>query len=173
MHRITSLVAAAVLLLIPAAAWSADSAVTVVTRAVEAIAPGAVPVPGGFRFTVEDVAVSVLTDEAAGLLRVVARAGDLGDREVGLVASALSPDMLPDLGARLVSVRGLMCAAVLAPLRGLTDGLLRGALDGAVRMARQAAAVPPDPPADTPLGSVPAGLPVPTNLPVHASPTSR
>jgi hypothetical protein len=111
-------------------------------RAVEAIAPGATPVPGGFRFRIQDVAVSVLADEAAGLLRVVARAGELTDREVRLVVSALRADMLPDFGARVVSVRGLMCSAVLAPLRGLTEAILQHTVDGAVLAARVAARTP-------------------------------
>lgn len=174
MRRLTSL-AAALLVALPATAWSAEGPVAVVTRAVTAMAPGASPVPGGFRFMVDDVAVSVLTDEGAGLLRVVARAGSLGDREIRLVASALSPDMVPDLGARLVSVRGLMCAAVLAPLRGLTDGLLRHAVDGAVRLARQAAGAtqPDEAAAETPLGEIPLVPPVPDNSPVHVAPASR
>lgn len=163
MRRSTMLAAVLLVTCVPATAWSADEPVRVVTEAVEAIAPGATAVPGGFRFTVDDVAVSVLTDEDAGLLRVVAWASDLGDRDVRLVASALSPDMMPDLGARLVSVRGLMCAAVLAPLRGLTVAVFRGTVEGAVRMAREASL----------LERVPAGLAIPVNLPVHAGPVSR
>lgn len=165
-------VALAVLVLVaaPAPAWTSEGPVAVVARAVEAMAPGAASVPGGYQFTVDGVAVSVLADEAAGLLRVVARAGEIGEREVRLVASALSPDMVPDLGARMVSVRGLMCAAVLAPLRGLTDGILRRAVDGAVRMARDAAGAAED---EAGAAEMPAVLPSPGNLPVHGEATSR
>lgn len=188
--------AAATLVALPATAWPADGPVAVVTRAVQAMAPGAAAVPGGYRFTLDGVAVSVLADEAAGLLRVVARAGRLGEREVGLVAAALSADMIPDLGVRMVSVRGLMCAAVLAPLRGLTDGLLRRAVDGAVQTARAAAGAEDEARAAEPgssgggglgeasggaLGAAPVGgledapalLPPDGNLPVHDGPTSR
>ncbi len=167
--------AAVLLAALPATAWSAD-VVTVVTQTVESMAPGAASVPGGFRFTVDDVAVSVLTDEAAGLLRVVARAGGLPDQEVRLIASALGPDSIPDLGARLVSVRGFVCAAVLAPLRGLTGGRLRRAVDGAVRMALEAAGTAWDeavPRADVALGEAPAIPPASANLPPHAGPFSR
>lgn len=172
---------AALVIAMPATAWPADSPAAVVTRAVEAMAPTARAVPGGYRFTMDGVAVSVLADETAGLLRVVAGAGEIGDPEMRLVASALSPDMIPDLGVRMVSVRGLMCAAVLAPLRGLTDGVFRRAVDGAVQMAREAAgAAEDDPRSGEPasggasIGEVPAVLPSPgVNLPVHVEPTSR
>ncbi len=114
--------------------------------AVEAIAPGATSVSGGWRFRVQEVVVSVLADEGSGLLRVVARTGELSERDVGLVAAALGADPVPDLAARVVSVRGLVCSAVLAPLRGLTDAVLRQVIDGAVRAARDAAVEPDLPP---------------------------
>jgi len=130
-------------------------------RAVEALAPGATALPNGFRFRIEEVVVSVLADEAAGLLRVVARAGDLSDRDLGLVASALGPDLVPDLAARVVSVRGLMCSAVLAPLRGVTEPVLRRAVEGAVLVAREAARAP-DPAGGLRTDPAPgAGLPPP------------
>ncbi|HEX7124354.1 MAG TPA: hypothetical protein VF406_01080 [Thermodesulfobacteriota bacterium] len=173
MRRPTVLAAVLLVTCMPATAWTGDGPVRVVTQAVEAMAPEAVAVPGGFRFAVDDVAVSVLTDEEAGLLRVVAWDSDLGDPDVRLVASALSPDMIPDLGARLVSVRGLMCAAVLAPLRGLTDARFRGTVDGVVRMAREAAAAQA-PAVGAPLvDRAPTGLAIPVKLPVHAGPASR
>ncbi|HEY8367820.1 MAG TPA: hypothetical protein VIM86_00740 [Thermodesulfobacteriota bacterium] len=160
----------------PATARSEDGPVGVVARAVEAMAPEAVAVPGGFRFAVDDVVVSVLTDDDAGLLRVVAWDSDLGDPDVRLVAKALSSDMLPDLGARLVSVRGLLCAAVLAPLRGLTDARFRGTVDGVVRMAREAAAqmsVQAAAVGAPLLDRGTPGLAIPVNLPVHSRPASR
>lgn len=133
----------AAVLAAPAAVRGADGqAPATLARAVHAVAPHAVPVPGGWRFQMQDVVVSVLADEASGLVRVVVRAGDLSDRDVGLVASALGPDLSPDSGPRVVSVRGFMCAAVLAPLRGLTDAGLRRAVDGAIRGAREAAIGP-------------------------------
>ncbi len=135
----------AALLVAPIAVRAADGqAPAALARAVQAVTPHAAPVPGGWRFRMREVVVSVLADEARGLLRVVARAGDLSDREVGLVVSALGPDLPPDLGPRVVSVRGLMCAAVLTPLHGLTEAVLRQAVDGAVRSALEAA-VGPDP----------------------------
>lgn len=142
----TALIAAAglaALLAMPGLARGAGGAApAALASAVRTMAPDALPVPGGWRFRIQDVVVSVLADEASGLLRVVARAGDLPDREVGLVVSALGPDLPPDLGPRVVSVRGMLCAAVLAPLRGLTEAVLRGAVEGAVRGAREAVAEP-------------------------------
>jgi hypothetical protein len=136
---LTPLLAVAALTFLGPAGPAAAGGPSGLTRAVQAMAPGATAVPGGFRFRVDDVAVSVLADEGAGLLRVVARAGDLSDRDVGLVASALGPELVPDPGARVVSVRGFLCSAVLAPLRGLTEGVLRRAVDGAVQVARETA----------------------------------
>jgi hypothetical protein len=110
-------------------------------RIVGAMAPSAVPVAGGFRFTVEGVAVSVLGG-GSDLVRVVARAGELTERDVRLVVSALGPDLLPDPSARVVSVRGLVCSAVLARLDPLTEAGLREVVAGAVQVAREAASAP-------------------------------